>query len=279
MRSRSQAAQEELDLDRPDFLPAGMPAAVAKATRNPYDARPSLPQRRMFRPPPPSVKGQVPEGTTAGKAGGVEQSQVQAPPPAPAAGPPQHTDAAPQGSPPLAAFGGPSAEVDAAPAASALSPAQAVDGLRLPQPGPPGRIVDEAHSLQQGPPVQAEPTVHGAAPLRPDPWLASGSGVGDASAGMIDAGNLPTAEAVNQKPETDSDMPESAAEADDAQAGAGDTQLGQELKEAHAAPRCPHVSEAAETASSKDNVAPSRREQTPESVTLSPDPQTNPRDQ
>ena len=274
MRSRSQAAQEELDLERPDFLPAGMPAAVAKATRNPYDARPSLPQRRMFRPPPPSVKGQVPEGTAAGKAGGDEQSQAQGPPAA-AAEQLQQTDAAPQDSPPQAAFGAPSKGMEAAPAASAPPPAQAVDELQLPQPGPSGQIVDEATLPQQGPPVQAEATVHGAAPLRPEPRLVSASVVTDAVTGVRDANNLRTAEAVEEKPETESGAPRSAAEAGDAQTGAEDTQLGQGNNEAHAAPRCPEASEAAGEAISKDSVAPDQLEQTPESSSLLPDSQTN----
>ena len=276
MRSRSLAAQEELDLDRPDFLPAGMPAAVAKATRNPYDARPSLPQRRMFRPVPPSVKGQVPEGTAAG---GEEQSQAQGPPVAAAAELPQQTDAAPQDSPPRAPLGASSTEMEAAPAASVPQPAQAVDELRRPQPGPIGQNVGEAQPPQQAPPVQAEPTVHGAAPLRPEPWSASDSGVRDAAAGVRDGDNLHTAEAVEQQPETNSDMPRGAAEADDTQARAGDTQLRGELSKAHAAPRCPKGSEAAHQATSKENMAPDQLEQTPESVSLIPDTQTGSSDQ
>ncbi len=279
VRSRSQAAQEELDLDRPNFLPAGMPAAVAKATRNPYDARPSLPQRRMFRPPRPSVKGQVPEGTAAGKAAAIGQSQAQGLPPAAAAEQPQQIDAAPQYSPPQAACVAPPTETEAAPAASARPPAQAVDELRLPQPGPIGQTVDETQPPQQGPPVQAEPTVHGAAPLRPEPWSASAGSEGDAGTGVKDANKLDSAEAVNQKPETESDWPRGVAEANDAQAGAGATQLGEELNEGHVAARGAQVSEAAGKATSKDSVAPDELEQTPESVSLLPDTQTHPSDQ
>ena len=278
VRSRSQAAQEEVDLDRPDFLPAGMPAAVAKATRNPYDARPSLPQRRMFRPAPPGVKGQEPEGAAAGKAGGEEQSQARGPPP-PAAEPPQQTDAAPQDSPPQAAFGAPSAEMEGVLAPPVAPPAQVDDDLRLPQPGPNGQDVDDRQSPQQGPPVHAGPTVHDAASLRPEPRSVSASGVGNAATGARDGDHLHTAEAVEQRPEKDCDTPCSAAEADDAQAGAGDTQLRKELSEAHAAPRCPQVSDAAHEAAGTEDVAPDQLEQTPESVSLRSDTQQHPSDQ
>ena len=272
VRSRSQAAQEELDLDRPDFLPAGMPAAVAKATRNPYDARPSLPQRRMFRPPPPSVKGQVSEGTAAGKADGDEQSQAQRPPSAatPAAEPPQQTDAVPQDSPPRAAFRAAATEMEAAVAPFVAPPAHGVDELRLPQPGPIRQNVDEIQLPQQAPPVQADPTVHGATPLRPEPGSLSNSDEENAATNVRASDNLHTAEAVEHRPETDSD---------DAQAPAGNTELRGESSEAHAAPSCPPVLEAGQEATSKEVVAPDQLEQTPETVSLSPDCQTNPRAQ
>ena len=96
---------------------------------------------------------------------------------------------------------------------------------------------------------------------------------------MNDADELDSAEAVNQKPETESGWPRGVAEANDAQAGAGATQLGEELNEGHVAARGAQVSEAAGKATSMDSVAPDELEQTPESVSLLPDTQTHPSDQ